>query len=175
MLRSADMQSAAAARPATTAVEAITLADLESTETGVLVQAWKKWRGWNAMPPYHAWTDAKLGRFTDHASVARVVESGRDYEFEFIGDAHLHAYGVNHSGSRVSDIERLSPRFGKQLRASYDFVRISRRPQAFQGTIGAEFPGSGFVWFETVYLPLSQDGVVGYILNAAMYRMRADG
>ena len=173
MLRTAEA-SPFSARPEKTMVEAITLSDLVCTETEVLVQAWKKWRGWNAMPSYRAWRDARLGRFTEHASVARILSDGDDYEFEFIGDAHMRAYGVNHSGGRVSEIEQLSPRFGKQLRASYDFVRISGRPQAFQGYIGKEVAASGFVWFETVYLPLSVDGIVGYILNAAMYRLRAD-
>lgn len=157
-----------------TAVESIGLADVVSVEAGTLVQAWKKWRGWHAMPTYQAWADAQLGRFIDHASVARVIDDGRDYEFEFIGDAHMRAYGVNHQGRRISDLEKNSPRFAKQLRAAYDFVRISGRPQAFQGTIGADLAPSRFSWFETAYLPLSIFGRVGYILNAASYRVSAE-
>lgn len=154
-------------------IETVSLSDIVCPETDMLVQAWKRWRGWHAMPPYRSWLDAKLGPFAAHASVARVIDDGRDYEFDYIGETHVRAYGVNHQGKRVSDIVELSPRFGRQLKASYDLVRISGRPHAFQGTVGTEQEQSRFVWFETVYLPFSDDGAVGHILNAAMYELRA--
>lgn len=153
-------------------VASIGLSEIACSETETLVLAWRKWRGWHAMPPHGAWVDARLGPFRANASVARVIEGGGDYEFEFIGDEHVRAYGVNHQGRRVSDIAKASPRFAKQLKASYDLVRISGRPHAFQGTVGAEHAGARFVWFETVYLPLSLNGILGYILNAATYRLR---
>jgi len=156
-----------------TSVSAIGLADIMCAETSALVQAWKKWRGWHAMPSYRAWIESDLGRNVEHASIARVVDGGHDYEFEFIGDAHVRAYGTNHLGQRVSDVARLSPRFGKQLKASYDLVRISGHPHAFQGAIGAEDSSARFVWFETAYLPFGASGSVDCILNAAVYQLRA--
>jgi hypothetical protein len=158
----------------TAQVAAIGIADVACDETLALVRAWKKWRGWHAMPSYRAWLEGDIGRALAHASIAKVVDGGRDYEFEFIGDAHVRAYGVNHQGKRVSDIAQLSPRFGRQLKASYDLVRISGHPHAFQGAIDAERAGSRFVWFETAYLPLGEHGDVGHILNAAVYRLRTD-
>jgi hypothetical protein len=155
-------------------VSAIGIADVACEETLTLIRAWKKWRGWHAMPSYRAWIEADMGRALAHASIAKVVDGGRDYEFEFIGDAHVRAYGVNHQGKRVSDITQLSPRFGRQLKASYDLVRISGHPHAFQGAIDAERAGSRFVWFETAYLPIGERGDVGHILNAAVYRLRTD-
>jgi hypothetical protein len=154
-------------------VSAVGLADIMCAETSALVQIWKKWRGWHAMPPYRAWIEGDLGNYLDHASMARVVDGGQDYEFEFIGDAHVRAYGANHHGQRVSDIARLSPRFGKQLKASYDLVRISGHPHAFQGAIGPEDSSARFVWFETAYLPFGSAGSVDCILNAAVYQLRA--
>jgi len=156
-----------------TTVSAIGIADVICAETSALVQAWKKWRGWHAMPGYRAWIEGDLGRNVEHASMARVIDGGHDYEFEFIGDAHVRAYGANHQGKRVSDIARLSPRFGKQLKASYDLVRISGHPHAFQGAIGTEDCSTRFVWFETVYLPFGTAGSVDCILNAAVYQLRA--
>jgi hypothetical protein len=158
-----------------TSVTAIGLSDIACGETRALVQAWKKSRGWHAMPSYHAWTDADLGPHAAYASVTRVVDEGHDYEFMFIGGAHVRAYGVDHRGKRVSEIASLSPRFGRQLKASYDLVCISGRPHAFQGAIGAEYSQARFVWFETAYLPFGENGSVGYILNAAVYRLRQDG
>jgi hypothetical protein len=75
---------------------------------------------------------------------------------------------------RVSDISRLSPRFGRQLKASYDLVRISCHPHAFQGSVGTDDSDARFVWFETAYLPFGEKGAVDRILNAAVYRLRGD-
>jgi hypothetical protein len=174
MLSDADDIFAPVATPERTSVEAIGIADLVCAQTAALVQAWKKWRGWGALAPYRAWADARLGDEIEHASMARVLGGGQDYEFEFIGDAHVRAYGVDNSGRRVSDIARLSPRFGRQLKASYDLVRISGHPHAFQGRIGAEDDGARFVWFETAYLPFGDHGSVDYVLNAAVYRLREE-
>jgi len=138
------------------------------------VLAWRKWRRWQSMPSSGALSGADLGRHIAHASVACVIDDGHDYEFEFIGDAHIRAYGANYSGRRVSDVARLSPRFGRQLKASYDLARISGHPHAFQGSLEADGGDARFVWFETVYLPLGEEGVVDRILNAAVYRLRDD-
>lgn len=157
-----------------TAVAAIGLADIACAETKAIVQAWKRWRGWHAMPASAVLSKAYLGENLDHASVACAVDGGKDYEFEFIGDAHVRAYGANHQGKRVSDISRLSPRFGRQLKASYDLVRISGHPHVFQGSLGAENVDARFVWFETAYLPFGESGTVDRILNAAVYHLRGD-
>ncbi|MEI9933224.1 MAG: hypothetical protein WDM89_22500 [Rhizomicrobium sp.] len=144
MLRSPDQDNSPSALQSPT-VSAIGLADIACEATQALVQAWKKWRGWHAMPGYRSWVEGDLGPHQEHASMARVIDGGRDYEFEFIGDAHVRAYGINHQGRRVSDIARLSPRFGKQLKASYDLVRISGHPHAFQGAIGTADSSARFV------------------------------
>lgn len=157
-----------------TAIEAISLADIVSSEVNVLVQSWKKWRGWNAMPLYSAWADAHLGPYRAYASIAEVIGGGADYRFQFIGGAHVQAYGVDHCGRRVSEIAEFAPQFGRQLKASYDLVCISGHAHAFQGAIGPEHAQSRFVWFETAYLPLREDGQVSHILNAALYKLRRD-
>ena len=113
-----------------------------------------------------------LGRYAQFTSLARVVDGGDDYEFRVIGDAHVRAYGTSYQGKRVSDLIADAPRFGKQLKASYDLVRVTGRPYGFRGVIGADIPESRFVWFETAYLPFGFDGAVDHILNAAVYTPR---
>jgi hypothetical protein len=157
-----------------TSVTAVGLLDLACVETDGLVQAWKKWKGWHALPPHSAWRDERFGKFNDFASIATVIDDGADYEFEYIGHAHVRAYGVNHQGKRLSELTELSPRFGRQLRASYDLARISGHPHAFQGTVGSENADTRFVGFETVYLPFGENGSVSHILNAAVYELRDD-
>ncbi|HWA03477.1 MAG TPA: hypothetical protein VG819_08110 [Rhizomicrobium sp.] len=172
MLKIVGQQTVYAAPQEKTSVSAIGIADVMCPETNEVVQAWKKWRGWHAMPGYRSWLEADIGRNFEHTSMARVVDGGSDYEFEYIGDSHVRAYGTDHRGRRVSDIAQLSPRFGRQLKASYDLVRVSGHPHAFQGLVGQENSDARFVWFETVYLPMGSAGVVDHILNAAVYQLR---
>jgi hypothetical protein len=159
--------------PEKTSVEAISLADVESPEVATVVAAWNKWRGLHAMPPRERLSPGDLGRAAKHISLARVVGEGDDYEFRIIGDAHVQAYGTSYQNKSLRDVIAASPRFGKQLKASYDLVRTTGRAYAFRGLIGRDAPDAAFAWFETCYLPLGEDGV-DHILNAAVYAPRRD-
>jgi hypothetical protein len=158
--------------PEKTSVDAIALADIESVEVATIVAAWNKWRGLHVMPPRERLAPNAFGRAAAHTSLARVV--GEDYEFRIIGDAHVRAYGTSYQNKLVSDVIAASPRFGKQLKASYDLVRTTGRAYAFRGLIGRDAPDAGFAWFETCYLPFGTDSVVDHILNAAVYAPRTD-
>lgn len=155
--------------PPKSSVSVVTLDELESRETRAIAHLWQKWRGEETMPPRAALLPQQLGRFAPYISLARVVDGGADYEFRVIGDEHTRAYGISFRGGKVGDIISLSPRFGKQLKATYDMVRASARPFAYRGLIGADFPDCRFVWFETAYLPFGTNGTVDHILNAAVY------
>jgi hypothetical protein len=161
--------------PEKTSVEAIALADIESIEVATIVAAWHKWRGLHTMPTRERILPREFGRAASHTSLARVVGEGEDYEFRIIGDAHVRAYGTSYQNKFVSDVIAASPRFGKQLKASYDLVRTTGRAYAFRGLIGRDTPDAGFSWFETCYLPFGADSVVDHILNAAVYAPRTDG
>ena len=158
------------ARPPRAAVETITVADLECPETKSLVESWSRLRGWRAMPRPTDWLLGSAVSFSAHASLARVLDGGLDYQFEFIGEAHVRAYGPREIRSRVSELARSSPRFGRQLKASYDLVRVSGRPCAFRGVIVAEGTQARSRWFEVAYLPLGDHETVECIVNAAVYR-----
>jgi hypothetical protein len=97
-----------------------------------------------------------------------------DNEFRIIGDAHVQAYGTSYQNKRVSDVIAAEPRFGKQLKAAYDLVCITKRPYAFRGTLGYEIQDAHFAWYETCYLPFGA-GEVDHILNAAVYTHRITG
>jgi len=159
--------------PEKTSVEAISLADIESPPVRTIVAAWQKWRGTHALPSRELLSLRDLGAAAKHISLARVVDEGEDYEFRIIGDAHVRAYGTSYQNKRIQDVIAASPRFGKQLKASYDLVRTTRRAYAFRGLIGSDAPDARFTWFETCYLPFGahQDSV-DHILNAAVYAPR---
>jgi len=159
--------------PEKTSVEAIALADVESPEVATIVAAWNKWRGLHAMPGRERLEPRDLGRAAAHISLARVVGEGEDYEFRIIGDAHVQAYGTSYQNKSLLDVIAASPRFGKQLKASYDLVRTTGRAYAFRGLIGRDVPDAAFAWFETCYLPFGADSV-DHILNAAVYAPKRD-
>ena len=160
--------------PDKTSVEAIALADIESVEVATIVAAWNRWRGLHAMPSREKLVPRDLGRAAAHTSLARVVGGGEDYEFRIIGDAHVRAYGTSYQNKLVSDVIAASPRFGKQLKASYDLVRTTGRAYAFRGLIGRDTPDAAFAWFETCYLPFGSDSIVDHVLNAAVYVPHSD-
>jgi hypothetical protein len=158
-------------RPQKTSVATIGLSDLQSVEARAVVAVWKKRRGFHSMPLHEADVLHDLGAFAAHVSLAAVVNDGEDYLFRFIGDAHIRAYGSDFAGKSTSDVTAISPRFGKQLKASYDLVRITGQPFVLRGAIGWDFPQSRFLWFETAYLPFGVKGAVTQILNVAVYSL----
>jgi hypothetical protein len=168
-------KSRAAPGPPEASVEVIALEDIESPEIRTVVAAWKKWSGFQAMPSRERLSLHDLGSILANISLARVLDGGDDYEFRIIGDAHVRAYGTNYQGRRVSDVVRAAPKFGKQLKASYDYVRISRQTFSVRGLVGRNAPDAGFAWFETCYLPFGDiKDRVDHILNVAVYRRRTD-
>ncbi len=167
-------ERAPARPPEKTSVEAISLADVESPEVAIIVAAWNKWRGMHAMPAREKLSLRDLGRAAMHISLARAMGGGEDYEFRIIGDAHVQAYGTSYQNKTLKDVIAASPRFGKQLKASYDLVRNTGRTYAFRGLIGRDAPDAAFAWFETCYLPFGADGAVDHILNAAVYAPRGE-
>ena len=154
-----------APQPVSPAIETIGMQDIESTPLLTVVAAWRKWRGLHAMPRREQIALRDLGMATRHISLVRVIDDGEDYEFRIIGDAHVQAYGTSFQNKQVSDVIDAEPRFGKQLKASYDLVRITKRPYALRGTLGSL---AQFSWFETCYLPFGTDDV-DHIVNAAVY------
>jgi hypothetical protein len=162
------MQDGAAAG---SSVDVIAPADAESTAVRHVVQVWRKWCGFSAMPARAKLSPRDLGRTLSNISLARVI-AGSDYEFAIIGDKHVQAYGHSYQGRRLSEVIAAAPRFGRQLQASYDYVRMTGRPLGFRGMIGHDVPDARFEWFETMYLPLgSQAEGVDHVLNVATYSL----
>lgn len=167
------MHTGRAIQPGTTIVEIVSLDDIRSDRVLMVVEAWRRWRGANIMPPPGKISPRDLGRALANISIARSLPESDDYEFTIIGDAHVQAYGVNHKGWRLTEVAALSPEFGRQLKATYDRVRDTRQPYALRGAIGMDVTDCRFEWFETVYLPFGSDSRgVESIMNAAVYDRR---
>jgi hypothetical protein len=166
--------TAVAALPAQSSIETVHFPDLESFEVRRMAAAWQTLRGARLMPSRDALSLRDLKSIAPNISVVRVMDDGEDYEFRIIGDAHVQAYGVSYQGRRLSDVMRDSPRFGRQLKSSYEMIRTARHPSAFRGFIGRDVPDARFAWFETAYFPFgSTDDDVDHIVNAAVYTPRS--
>jgi hypothetical protein len=154
----------------TPSIEVTALADLESPVLRKVAGLWQAWRGAARMPPREKLSLRELAGAVKHISLARVLNGGEDYEFRIVGDAHVQALGAGPLHRRVSDVIAVSPKFGQQIKASYDLVRETRGAWAFRSQIGWDAPDTRFVLFETCYLPLGPDAdTVDHILNAAVY------
>ena len=61
------------------------------------------------------------------------------------------------------------------MRGMYEHVRVNAEPLAFQGWVGRDYPATKFVYYETVVLPLGEDGTtVDHLLVTSFYVPKAD-
>ena len=139
---------------------------------------WKKFSGdYNDVPARDDVLPKPVASFMRHISLLRWIPEYDDYEFRFIGDAHVQAYGLVYKpGNRLSKAGAAAPEFVEALKRSYDLARNRRAPVALRGLIGktgsADPPS---VWFEAAYLPLrdsSSSDDVDFVMNVAVYQPR---
>ncbi|MBI3677301.1 MAG: PAS domain-containing protein [Proteobacteria bacterium] len=148
----------------------IALDELENAPLISLTENWNRMRRERPFPARTELTPKSIGRFLRNISIVYALDEGRDYEFRIIGDAHVEAYEASFQGKKMSDLIAASPAFGAALKAAYDNVRIKKRPLAFRGLMGRDFPDVRFVYHESVYLPFGpSDDRVDHIVTASVY------
>lgn len=160
--------------PGTSAVKSIAHGELRSPELVAVQTIWSSRAGAAGVPTRDALLPRPLAPYLRHISLVRWMAEERDYEFRFVGDAHVQAYGfASDPGYRLGTFETAEPGFAAFIRSAYDRTRTRRTPLAYRGIIGHDFPHSRFTWFETLYLPLrGRSDAVDYVLNASMYAPR---
>ena len=67
------------------------------------------------------------------------------------------------------------PKFGLSLRMVYEMVRASGEPLGYRGWVGNDLPGAGFVYHESVILPLGEDRAVDHLLAITVLLLRPIG
>jgi len=156
--------------PEASSVKAIALDELENNLTRMAALYWRMLRGDRNLPPRSWLAPRDMRAFLRNIVLLKVVEDGRDYEYRLVGDLFAWAYGANFRGLSLSAIEHAAPLHGARMRQMYERVRASAAPLAIQGWVGREFPASRFVYYETVLLPLGEDGeTVDHILVTSFY------
>lgn len=135
---------------------------------------WRMLRGERKIPARRDLSPRELRAILRHVVLLKVIDGGRDFEYRITGDAHVQAYGLNFNNMRLSMIEAASPDFGKMMRGLYEHVRVTADPFAVRGWVGREVKDARFVYFESVFLPLGDDGeTVDHIACVSVYVPKA--
>jgi hypothetical protein len=100
----------------------------------------------------------------------RVIDSGRDYEYRIVGDAHVIAHGFCMQGKNLSQMDDHAPGYGAILKQLYDYPVSRCAPLALRGWLAMGEEGSEFLYSESVFLPLGPNGeMVDHVLNFSVY------
>ena len=156
--------------PEVSSVHVLSLDELENAAVRTGVSYWRALRADRNIPPRSLLSPRDIAGILKNIVLVRVVDGGKDYEFRIVGDAHVQGYGLDFNRMRSSDIERIAPEHGAMMRALYEHVRNTGLPLAFRGWVGRDVRDSLFVYHESAFLPLGEDGAtVDHILVVSIY------
>ena len=135
---------------------------------------WRMLRGGRAMPARAELSPRDMRGILRNVVLLRVIDGGADYEYRIVGELFVWAYGLQFRDMRLTQIEAGAPEHGARMRKLYEHVRTGAVPLAFQGWVGREIPQSRFVYYESLLLPLADDGrTVDHILITSFYVPKA--
>jgi hypothetical protein len=145
----------------------------DAAESTVIRQGgayWQDLRGPRRFPARHQVTLRGLRSLAKHASLIRVIDSGRDYEFRFVGDVPVSAVGWNFQGRRFSE-----PDVATVMRANYrhhlyaEVVRTGE-PRVFKVRMVEHCRLKLPMHSETAYFPLGDDdNAVDHLLGFTVF------
>ncbi|HEX2590599.1 MAG TPA: PAS domain-containing protein [Rhizomicrobium sp.] len=152
----------------------LTLDQVENPLVRTGVNYWRALRGDRRMPARPQLSPRDIAGILRHLVILRVLDDGTDYEYRLVGDAQVQAYGFNFQNLRISQIKSVAPEFGQLMLGIYELVRTTRDPFVVRGWIGKDIPDSKFVYHESAFLPLGQDGeTVDHIVVVSSYVPKA--
>ena len=135
---------------------------------------WRMLKGSRAMPARAELSPRDMRGILRNVVLLRVLDGGADYEYRIVGELFVWAYGLQFRDMRLSQIEAAAPEHGARMRKLYEHVRTHAEPLAFQGWVGREVPQSRFVYYESLLVPLADDGrTVDHILVTSFYVPKA--
>jgi hypothetical protein len=141
---------------------------IDEVEHPTVKSAVSYWQSVRAQRPFPARADLTLrgmASFLPYTLIVAVIEDGADYEFRFVGDVERQAFKRNFKGMRVSQVEKIVPKFGEIIRATYDKVSSTGLPFAVRGLADHVKTNEYLPYHETAFLPLgAADGLVDHIL-----------
>lgn len=160
----------AAPAPDTSSTYVLTLDELQSPVVRTGVNYWRALRGDRFLPARSRLSPRDMSAILRHIVILKVIDGGKDYEYRLVGDAQVQAYGFNFQNLRISQIKAIAPEFGQLMHGIYEHVRTTCEPFSVRGWIGKEVPDSRFVYHESVFLPLGEDGeTVDHLVIVSAY------
>ena len=133
------------------------------------VSYWQSVRAQRRFPARAALTLRGMASFLRYTLIVAVIENGTDYEYRFVGDAERQAFKRDFKGMRVSQIEKIAPKLGQVIRATYDRVSATGLPFAVRGLADHVKTSEHIPYHEAAFLPLgATDELVDHFLAVAV-------
>ena len=141
---------------------------IDEVEHPIVKSAVSYWQSVRAQRRFPARADLTLrgmASFLPYTLIVAVIENGADYEYCFVGDVERQAFKRNFKGMRVSQVEKIAPKFGEIIRATYDKLFSTGLPFAVRGLADHVKTTEHMPHHETAFLPLgAADGLVDHFL-----------
>jgi hypothetical protein len=149
---------------------ALELVESEIVRAGVAY--WKRCAAGRKYPDRGDISPREIRGLLRNVVLLRVIDSGRDYEYRIVGDAHVIAHGFSMQGKNLSRMDDHAPGYGAILKQLYDYPVRRGTPLALRGWLSMGEEGAEFVFSESVFLPLGPDDeTVDHVLNFSVYAM----
>ncbi len=162
------------ATPASSSVYVVSLDELDNAIVRTGANYWRALKAGARLPARSQLKPRGMSAILRHVVLAKVIDGGKDYEYRITGDAHVQAYGLTFKDMRISQVMAVAPEFGRMMYSLYEHVRATADSFAVRGWVGRELPDARFVYYESAFLPLAEDGeTVDHILVVSIYVPKA--
>ena len=131
---------------------------------------WNALRGTRRFPARSELSPRAMATFLKHVAIIEVVDSGADYRYSLVGDAHVEARGADFSGATLRSIAETSPDFAARTRELFDTIRQTGEPCVISGSMDPNASDWRFGYRECAFLPLGrEDRAVDGLLAVGVY------
>lgn len=135
---------------------------------------WDSLRGDRRFPTRAELSPRAMASFLKNVAIIDVVESGQDYCYRLIGDAHIEARGRNFTGETLRSIEERLPNYARRTRKLFDNIRDTGEACIVRGSMDPRASDWNFNYRECAFLPLGEnDNFVDGLLAIGVYGFRA--
>jgi len=160
--------------PDRSSVHVVSLDALENDAVRTGANYWRMLKGPRKLPSRAQISPREMRGILRNVVLLKVIDGGKDYEYRITGDAHVQAYGFHFKDMRISHITAAAPDLGNMMHGLYEHVRTTAEPFAVRGWVGREVADARFVYYESVFLPLGEDGeTVDHIVVVSIYVPKA--
>ena len=160
--------------PDSSSTQIVSLDALENDAVRLGASYWRMLKAGRKLPARSDIAPREIRAILKNIVLLKVIDGGKDYEYRITGDAQVQAYGFSFRDMRISHITAAAPDLGRMMHDLYERVRVTAEPFAVRGWVGREVKDARFVYYESVFLPLGEDGeTVDHIVVVSVYVPKA--